>query len=258
MAIRLIVTDLDDTLLRRDKTISSYTAQVFARCRAKGILVAFATARGGRSIKHYIECIAPDVLVTSGGALARRGDEVLYQCFLPRQRTDELIKLCMAEPSVGYISADTQQGLLVDRAYDHSDPFWSAWTHAKPTDFTQGLGCEAQKLAVEFDDETAAARVATQFQDVATLKWTGSNWHQFAHKNATKWHAIEAVAEQLVIATDEIVAFGDDANDLDMLRFAGTGVAMENAIESAKTAANEICGSCDDDGVAHWLEKNIL
>ena len=51
---------------------------------------------------------------------------------------------------------------------------------------------------------------------------------------------------------------GDDLNGIDILQYAGVGIAMDNAIYEAKTAADFICGDCDDDGVAKWLEENVL
>ena len=55
-----------------------------------------------------------------------------------------------------------------------------------------------------------------------------------------------------------IAAFGDDFNDIGMLRLCGTGIAMENAIEEVKGVADEVCASNEKDGVAEWIEKNLL
>jgi hydroxymethylpyrimidine pyrophosphatase-like HAD family hydrolase len=55
-----------------------------------------------------------------------------------------------------------------------------------------------------------------------------------------------------------IAAFGDDHNDVEMLRRCGFGVAVANAIEEAKAAAGCICGTNDNDGVANWIEERVL
>ena len=55
-----------------------------------------------------------------------------------------------------------------------------------------------------------------------------------------------------------LVAFGDDINDLEMVKNCGIGVAVENAIDDVKAAAKYICGTNDNDGVAKWLEEHIL
>ena len=58
------------------------------------------------------------------------------------------------------------------------------------------------------------------------------------------------------IALQDITAFGDDDNDLEMLKMCGTGVAVANAVDSVLAAAREITASNDEDGVAAWLERN--
>jgi hydroxymethylpyrimidine pyrophosphatase-like HAD family hydrolase len=66
------------------------------------------------------------------------------------------------------------------------------------------------------------------------------------------------LAEHWRITRSEIAAFGDDLNDIDMLNYAGISVAVGNAIDEAKASADYICGDGDDDGVAKWLEENVL
>ena len=84
--IKLIVTDLDNTLLRRDKTISGYTLDVFRRLRKRGVLAAFATARDFRFVTEHISPlfgIAPDILIADNGALARHGGNDIYKRLIP-------------------------------------------------------------------------------------------------------------------------------------------------------------------------------
>jgi len=78
------------------------------------------------------------------------------------------------------------------------------------------------------------------------------------HKDATKSKAAASLVQFWDIASSEILAFGDDLNDIDMLSYAGIGVAMGNALDEVKAAANYICLSNDEDGVAHWIEEFIL
>ena len=66
------------------------------------------------------------------------------------------------------------------------------------------------------------------------------------------------MAKLLNISLSEIVSFGDDCNDLEMLQICGTGVAVSNAVAEVKTAADCVTLSNDEDGVADWIEKNIL
>ena len=78
------------------------------------------------------------------------------------------------------------------------------------------------------------------------------------HKEAKKAKALAHIAGLWGIDKSNIAAFGDDFNDMDMLTFAGAGVAMGNALDEVKAAADFITLSNEDDGVADWINKNIL
>ena len=78
------------------------------------------------------------------------------------------------------------------------------------------------------------------------------------HKDATKANAVAALSRYWNIAQSEIVAFGDDLNDIDLLTYAGVGVAVANALDEVKAVADDICDTNDNDGVAKWLEENVL
>lgn len=71
MGIRMLILDLDGTVLHSDKTISDYTKSVFGRCRKNGIKIVAATARAEWSAKKYLEQIKPDFIISNGGALVR-------------------------------------------------------------------------------------------------------------------------------------------------------------------------------------------
>jgi hydroxymethylpyrimidine pyrophosphatase-like HAD family hydrolase len=89
------------------------------------------------------------------------------------------------------------------------------------------------------------------------LRYTGEDLYRFADRSAVKWNAVKAVAEHYCIYTGNIAAFGDDINDLEMIRNCGIGVAVENAVDEVKAAARYICDTNDSDGVAKWLEEHM-
>ena len=75
---------------------------------------------------------------------------------------------------------------------------------------------------------------------------------------AGKVQAIREMARLLNISLSDIVAFGDDKNDMEMLQICGTGVAVANAVSDVKNAADSVTRSNDEDGVAEWIAKNVL
>ena len=88
--------------------------------------------------------------------------------------------------------------------------------------------------------------------------FSGENWYRFAHRDANKINAVKAAAEYTGIELKAIAAFGDDFNDIDMLKGCGIGIAMGNAAGEVKRAADAVCATNDRDGAAGWIEENIL
>ncbi|MDE6596860.1 MAG: HAD hydrolase family protein, partial [Oscillospiraceae bacterium] len=88
--------------------------------------------------------------------------------------------------------------------------------------------------------------------------FSGEIWRRFASKKAENAFALEKISERLCISAENIAAFGDDFNDVEMLKYCGTGVAMGNAVEEAKQAADFVCDTNDNDGLAKFIEENFL
>jgi hydroxymethylpyrimidine pyrophosphatase-like HAD family hydrolase len=93
---------------------------------------------------------------------------------------------------------------------------------------------------------------------VDVLNFTGEDWYQTKSRKAAKKYSVAEVCCQLGFSMGEVVAFGDDHNDIEMLRECGVGVAVSNAIDECKTVADFVCDDCDNDGVAKWIDENFM
>ncbi|MCL1794936.1 MAG: HAD family hydrolase [Oscillospiraceae bacterium] len=251
--IRLIVTDLDNTLLRRDKTIGEYSVDVFRRVRDRGVLVAFATARDFRFVTDHISPlfgIVPDIVIAGNGALARCNGEELYKRLIPIDSANILLGRF---GSVRCASTENAYLLSGDYANDH----WSIGKIATViTDFSEGLKDDA--LYLDGNPGEPAGDITKGFPEVRVVTYSDAGFVTVVHREATKLNALIAVEGALNIAADEIAAFGDDYNDIDWLSHCANSVAVANAIDEAKAVAGYVCGDCDEDGVAKWLEANVL
>ena len=257
MDIKMIVCDLDGTLLNSDKDVSARTVEVLERCCAKGLVIAIATARSECASQRAIVPVRPDVTITSGGAVVKHKGEVLHEALISLDITNALLARLMSESDVKFISVPTAEGFLVDHPVNPAETGWRDYLHAKHVDFTQIKHLQAEKI-VPFLPRELAISIAAEFDDVVLTLFTGEEWVQFACKTATKFNGIVAVAKQLGIDMVQIAAFGDDLNDLEMLEKCGFGVAMDNAIPEVKAVADFVTASNNDDGVALWLEENVL
>ena len=256
MKISLLALDLDGTLLRSDKTISDFTRQTLEKCKRRGILVAIATARSEEEASKFTGQIPYDILISNGGALVRRGTEILYQAPLSPETTDGLLLDALGQP--GYRSYTVQTG---DDYFFYGE--WNpkltddpGYRTARAWDLSKPLGRPSYKVTLQSSSPAEMARLAEKFPECVLTPFAGEDWYRFAHKNANKLCAVTATAEALAIPMEQVAAFGDDYIDLEMLRGCGFGVAMGNAIPEVRAAAKFVCDTNDNDGVAKWLQDN--
>ena len=106
-------------------------------------------------------------------------------------------------------------------------------------------------------DEAEAFFTAAYGDQVAVLQ-TRPSFLEITDRRATKGQALRRLAEREGIRRDEIIAFGDSCNDLDMLTYAGLGVAVANAMPAVRRAADLVTAANDADGVAEVIEKYVL
>ena len=252
--IKMIVTDLDGTLLRTDKTISERTKEALAQCRRSGIKIVYATGRGGTS-----ELLAPvelfDGRINMNGAIAKSGNTIVYNCLIPCKTARPVLIACDKRG----MSVSSE---ISDMHYSNFNvsKLWPEITSYLIVDFSQHE-LDTEKIytpnpTVE-DKLFIEGLLPDELYFVETIDADGFIG-QVMHIDATKGKATIALAKHWGIAQSEIVAFGDDMNDIDMLSYAGIGVAMENAFDEVKAVSNTICPSNDDDGIAEWIQSNLL
>ena len=103
-----------------------------------------------------------------------------------------------------------------------------------------------------------ADKLARSLSDCDCIRFSDGFWYKFTKKNVTKENAIMKITEVCGFSTDSIIAFGDDYADIGMLELCGTGVAMGNAIDEVKERADIVIGSNDEEGIADFIENEIL
>jgi len=253
--IKMVITDLDDTLLHSDKSISAYTISVLRQCQAKGIRVVFATARSTQASARFLTQFMPDVFVGYGGALVTSGSEALRKFDIPAAISHQLIRECLNTPEITSVLAINECVALTNnpKELEASDS-----SHYRYADFSEDYGCGYLKISVVASSPEAVERIASHYPMCDMLRYTGEDLYRFANRRALKWNAVQAIAAHYHADTDSFAAFGDDRNDVEMIENCGYGVAVANAIDEVKAAAKYMCGPNNDDGVAKWLEEHAL
>ncbi|MDE6743750.1 MAG: Cof-type HAD-IIB family hydrolase [Lachnospiraceae bacterium] len=254
MNAKMILTDLDHTLLRSDGGISEYTKQILKKCQSYGILIVMATARYWIGAERYIEEIQPDYEITTDGTLIHQRGKQIYSCCMDTIDANQIIQDLMKQnPNTEITVAAGRQVLWNSNHISESEKLHKAVFN----DYKKPLCCPINKIVAELSDSNIALKIANKNR-CRLQSYRGENWYAFLPEKSGKIQAIHELAKSLNISLSDIVSFGDDINDMEMLQICGTGVAVSNAVEDVKVVADCVALSNDEDGVADWIEKNIL
>lgn len=246
--IKYLVFDLDDTLLRRDRTISDYTVEVLKKAQDKGMFIVFNTSRSVQHSQRYIDLVHPDYGIYSGGCQIFNKDKEIFSRLIPSDDVEIITKYLT---SLGMmISVQTKTTFYAsDKEYKGQNAVW--------TDFTNGLKEAAFKILAFSMDFKLVKEIADKFN----LEWQnylGSGWNRLSIKGATKWNGIEHLLELVKGNKNEVAAFGDDYGDMEMIELSGLGVAMANSKKEVLDIAPNIAPNNDEDGCAKFIENNLL
>lgn len=253
--MKALIFDLDRTLLRTDKTISEYTLSVLKKCHEKGLLIMAATARPQRAIIDYHEQIRFDAMTVMNGAGVVLPGTVLQEKthgndILRASAKEILEKLC----ELPDVILSLEMG---NKVYSNVEiPEWDPIVyHGFPELPAEG---SIYKILVSRPDENIGPLVESLLTEDTYCTVAGNNLVQIMNKKATKWNGIRLMLAAMGVSAADAVYFGDDNDDIEPLKLCGTGVAVANAIEAVKAAADVIAESNDEDGVAKWIEREIL
>lgn len=254
MPIKMIVTDLDNTLLRTDKTVSSYSLSVFIRLREKGIMTAFATARYFRTVEEWlIPAIGfrPDIVISLNGVYAYREGQTLYRSVIPPDIGNTLVSA--VRKAGGKVTVGTDTVRYCERGIDETHKNFSV-----ACDFGSTINEDFHYIDLRGADFAVIDEIVHGFPSVRIQRYADTELMSIQNKNARKELALTAVIRMLDVSAKDVTVFGDDHNDVEMLRMCGTSVAVGNAIDEVKAVAAYVCDTNNNDGVAKWIEENVL
>jgi Cof subfamily protein (haloacid dehalogenase superfamily) len=250
MSIKLIVTDLDQTLLRSDKTISDYTMHVLNRCRANGMKLVFATARSIMDLPDDVRKLTADGLCLGNGSVLMAEGQVITRYFFELPVQNAIFAAFKREPSVYRFSTKSE-----DRSFYYGKPNDPLDI---PYDFPEDGTRQFSSVAVRSTQAESVLAILRQYEEIRYYSVTGEDLISVLPGNVSKWNGVKKLAEYWQIPIEDIVAFGDDYNDIELIKNCGIGVAVANGLEEVKGVADDICGTNDEDGMAKWLENITL
>ena len=251
---KVILTDLDHTLLKSDGSISENTLNVIRECRDRGMLLIIATARYLIGAEQYIDLLEPDYVISTDGTLVHHGDELIYSRELSAETTNAVIRELLAFSGKTEITAAVGKQVLWNSEHiSESEKLYKAVY----CDYSSPLPFGANKIVAHLADAHIASETAKK-HGCRLQSYRGENWYAFLPESAGKVDAIMRLSEILKFSLSDFTAFGDDENDIEMLKMCGIGVAVENAVPTVKEIADDVTASNDNDGVANWLQEHYL
>ncbi|WP_026571123.1 MULTISPECIES: Cof-type HAD-IIB family hydrolase [Sediminibacillus] len=263
----LIALDLDGTLLTDNKVISEKTKKVIMQAKQAGHVVVIATGRPHRaSIDYYKELELDTPMVNFNGALIHHPLDKKWDAVhspLPNRTAKAIVQTCY-DLEVNNIMAEVGDDVYLDQ-YDEELMEIFHTDQANPV--TVG------SLKNNLQDDPTSLLIHPQEEHIQELrshlndkhasviehrKW-GAPWHviEIVRKGLNKAVGLEKIARYFDIPQSHIIAFGDEDNDLEMIEYAGVGVAMGNGIEELKKLANHVAGTNEADGIGAFLEEYL-
>lgn len=264
---KLIALDMDGTLLSKDHTISNANKEAIKKAREKGIRVVIASGRPIDGLRKYLQELdlvtEEDYVISFNGSLLQNAktNEVVAKTTL--KGSDLLYLYEIAKTLNLDIHGFSKKGCITPRMNYYSDIEGSInKIDVHLVDYRDILP-EEDIIKVMMVEEPSKLDAAIEmlpeevYEKYYVVK-SAPFFLEFMNKETSKGTALKILADKLGIAQSELIGVGDAGNDLDMINYAGLGVAMENGFEEVKKAADYITKSNEENGVAHVIEKFIL
>ncbi|MCF6097736.1 Cof-type HAD-IIB family hydrolase [Thermovorax subterraneus] len=258
MRYKLVVTDLDGTLLDDKKNISEANLEAIKRIRDSGILFTVATGRGERAARHFLELLEIDIpaILFNGGEIFDRGKGPVYSKYLPKPIYNLVIDHFI-ENEVGIVAFYHDRIFIADFKPAHEIYLNREKVKYEKVDDLKEVYVVNKVILV--GDVGYSIRKMKDLEKKAGISINYVQSEKFYLEvlpdGVSKGEGLRRLCDILGIERQSVVAIGDNMNDLSMINFAGLGVAVANAEEPVKNAAKLVVPSNNEDGVAHLLNK---
>jgi Cof subfamily protein (haloacid dehalogenase superfamily) len=264
--IRLIAFDLDGTVLNSQKEVSPRTRDAIGKAKTAGLYIVPATGRQFNDVHPLLKELADPYVIANNGAqlFAVPSCIPVFSRYFEKDAVLSLLRelrnfnglIFGAYDSVGFFD-NRGKGFESGVAKRIIDSRWKNNYPLKDIEAEISGGRDFIKLVMLFEEIAERERAYGAFvsrKDLYVTFFAEDNI-ELMTAGVNKGEALKAAAERLGIAMTEVMAIGDSDNDREMIREAGIGVAMGNALAAVKAEADRITASCDEDGAALVIEE---
>ncbi|KXS42895.1 MULTISPECIES: Cof-type HAD-IIB family hydrolase [unclassified Candidatus Frackibacter] len=265
MAYKLIAIDMDDTLLSDEFRMPVAVKDAIAQAVAQGVIVTIATGRMYSSALPYVKDLGLDIpIITYNGALVKEAisGQIVNHRPVPSRIVKEIIDL--ADKEEWHLNLYLNDKLYVNKLGAESE-FYEEIAGIEALlidDFLEVSSQPSTKVLVISKDARQADEISkvlqNKFSEELNITKSKPRFIEIMQKGVSKGIALAELAADLGIKKSEIIAIGDSLNDLEMIQYAGLGVAVANAASEVKERADYITKSNEEAGVAEVIKKFVL
>jgi len=261
MKYELVALDIDGTILNSDMKITNQTKEAIKMCVSKGIKVVLASGRYYESIKAYTK----DLNISSGQQITLNGAVIkeaktgksLEEFPIPKEDYDNII--------------DKLEELPYSKVVFTADKYYKTICNGEIETVEVLTGPKAEMISsfklvvnpikilliIEDEHEIEKARRILENDKYLVIR-TGYNNVEIVRRDVSKGRTLKIIADKYNIKSEKIIAIGDSENDIEMIKYAGMGVAMGNAYDHVKEISDEVTETCDKDGAQKTINKYIF
>ncbi|MFC4802072.1 Cof-type HAD-IIB family hydrolase [Neobacillus sp. GCM10023253] len=261
MQYKLVVLDMDGTLLNNDHQVSNANKEAIHRLKQEGTSVVLASGRPYESIYPYVKDLEIDLpIIAANGALIKNpvSNEVYYSTGLPIHLAKEIIQYGQENqyPISLYFDGEVHtfnesmikvhweleklKARVINKVEEDKDLYKIIYANTPPK-----IEEAFKHLEQKYKEKLYITRSDDVYLDVMNI-------------NASKGKALHQLMDRLNILSHEVVVMGNSYNDIAMFEVAGLAIAMDNASQEVKDAADFVAKSNNDDGVAYAVDRYIL
>lgn len=272
MKYKLIACDMDETLLNDDKEVSQQNYDAITQARELGVKFVLASGRGFMNIQETAKRLnihnqSNEYIISfNGGVITENKDnKILLQQGITFEQVNELFKIGLGY-DVGF-HIYTLDTVYIYRISDEERDYMTGRLDncinlTEPNlDFLANQ--VIMKILFQNDDrhylEKIAQAIPKDVLSTFTISYSGNRYIEFNQQGVSKGDALIKLAEQLNIKREEIIAIGDNNNDISMLKAAGLSIAVANATNDAKIAAKVVSHyNNNQSAVAQIIDQYVL
>ena len=255
--MKLVVSDLDGTLLNQNSRISEETKSAVQKLSQKGVDFAIATGRGIGSIREFKNFLGLDIyaICNNGANIYDKNENLIFERVMDENLVKDII-MFFRENNISY------------NGFRNGDIFTDEGTKESIVTLEKGYNLVQLKNAVKFPEMTKmivkndpdfikdlCEKMRKRFPDTVDITISQPRCLDIVHKDCSKGKGIKLISQKLDIPLESIMAFGDGENDFDMLQAVGHPVVMENGLDVLKEKIKNQAPKNTENGVALYLEK---